>query len=225
VGVADGDGPERAALDVAWPGWDREVGLVIVADGGARAAEGLGLAIDVVVGDGDSLGEDGLARLRTAGVEIRTAPVDKDETDTELALVEAVRRGAERVTILGALGGPRVDHALANVELLAHPALAGRPVAIVDPRARITLISAPAPEGGPVTRPLPGPAGATISLLPIGGEVRGITTSGLRYPLRNEALPLGPARGLSNVRVSGEASVVVESGRLLVIETPVTLGR
>ena len=62
---------------------------------------------------------------------LRAAP-DKDESDMELAVLEAVRRGATRITVLGALGGPRVDHALANVWLLAHPGLAGVEVTLLD---------------------------------------------------------------------------------------------
>jgi thiamine pyrophosphokinase len=223
--VADGDAPDRAALDAAWPRWADDLGLVVAADGGALAAERLGFAIDLVVGDGDSLGDADLERLRAAGVEIRVVPRDKDETDTELALLEAVRRGAARITIVGALGGPRVDHELANVALLGHPALAGVPAAIVDPRGRITLVDAPAPGGGPVTSPLAGPLGAVVSLLPLDGVVSGVTTAGLRYPLRDESLPLGPARGLSNVRDAPDAAVTVGSGRLLVVEAPATLAR
>jgi thiamine pyrophosphokinase len=223
--VADGDGPDRAALDATWPGWSGATDLVIAADGGARTAERLGLSIDLVVGDGDSLGPEDLARLRGAGVAVRTASVDKDETDTELALLEAVARGAPEITIVGALGGARVDHELANLALLAHPAVGSAAVAILDPRGRISLVVAPAEDGTAVTRPLSGPVGAVVSLVPFGGDVAGVTTAGLRYELRDEALPFGPARGLSNVRTSADASVTVRRGRLLVVEAPATLGR
>ena len=79
------------------------------------------------------------------------------------------------------------------------------------------------PGGAEVRFPLPGNAGDRVSLLPYGEGVVGVTTLGLAYPLANEPLPPGPARGLSNVRVSEDAAVVVRSGRLLVIETPATL--
>lgn len=223
--VADGDGPDRAALDAAWPGWSEATDLVIAADGGARTAERLGLSIDLVVGDGDSLAPDDLDRLRRAGVAVRTALADKDETDTELALLEAIARGAKEITIVGALGGARVDHELANIALLAHPALGTAAVAILDPRGRISLVAAPATDGTAVTRPLPGPVGAVVSLVPFGADVTGVTTAGLRYPLLDEALPFGPARGLSNVRTAADASVTVRHGRLLVVEAPATLGR
>jgi thiamine pyrophosphokinase len=220
--AADGDAPDRAALDAAWPGWSDGIRLVVAADGGADAAERLGFPIDVVVGDGDSLGEEALARLAAAGVEVRRSPADKDETDTELAIVEARRRGADRITVVGALGGRRVDHAFANVELLAHPALAGVDAAILDARGRLSLVRAPGDDGLPIERTLPGPVGGIVSLIPL-GEVAGVSTSGFRYPLRDEPLHVGPARGLSNVRLVEAAALVVRSGLLLVVESPVTL--
>jgi thiamine pyrophosphokinase len=144
--------------------------------------------------------------------------VDKDESDTELALLEAVRRGAGSVTVLGALGGPRVDHALANVWLLAHPALAGTGVVLLDARARVSLLAAPDAGGHPVTRAVPGMIGAPISLFPLGGDAEGITTRGLRYPLADEPLRTGPARGLSNVRAAADAAITVRRGRVLIVE-------
>jgi len=80
--LADGDGPTRAELDRAWPGWDARIGLVVAADGGARLAGPLGVRIDRWVGDGDSLGADALAALEAAGVPLDRAPADKDESDT-----------------------------------------------------------------------------------------------------------------------------------------------
>ena len=78
VVVADGHTPDRAALDRAWPDWQNGVVLVVAADAGAVGAEALGLAIDLVVGDGDSLGPAGVARFRAAGVEVRLSPAEKD---------------------------------------------------------------------------------------------------------------------------------------------------
>jgi thiamine pyrophosphokinase len=220
--VADGEAPERAALDEAWPGWDAGFDLVIAADGGAGAAERLGLRPGLVVGDGDSIDPAALERLRAGGVAIELAPSDKDETDTELALLAALRRGATEIVLVGALGGQRIDHALGNVWLLAHPGLAGRRATILEPSARLFVLRAPAGDGGPVVGRLDGPVGVTVSLIPM-ADVAGVTTDGLRYPLHDEALPAGPARGLSNVRIATQASVTVRRGLLLVAESPATL--
>lgn len=221
--LADGDGPTRLELDRAWPGWDGSIGLVVAADGGARLAGPLGVRIDRWVGDGDSLGEDELARLEAAGVPVERARPDKDESDTELAVRSALGDGADGIVIVGGLGGRRIDHALANIGLLAMPELAGRPAVILDGRSRLTLIQAPNANGEPVDRPLPGRAGDLVSLLPLGLGVTGVTTRGLEYPLVDEPLPVGGARGLSNVRTGADAAVQVRAGSLLVVESPATL--
>jgi thiamine pyrophosphokinase len=221
--LADGEGPTRAELDRAWPGWDASIGLVVAADGGARLAGPLGVTIDRWVGDGDSLGAEAIAALAAAGVPLERARPDKDESDTELAVAAALRLGAEGVVIVGGLGGRRIDHALANIGLLAMRELGDRPAVILDGRSRLTLIRAPGPAGEPVTRSLPGRVDDIVSLLPIGAGVEGVTTHGLAYPLADEPLPPGGARGLSNVRGSVEARVVVRRGMLLVVESPATL--
>jgi thiamine pyrophosphokinase len=221
--LADGDRPRATVLDALWPGWRDEVELVVAADGGVRLAADLGLAVDLWVGDGDSLGAEGLERLRASGVPIVVAWQDKDESDTELAALAAVERGATDITILGALGGRRIDHALANVALLAHPGLVEAQCRLLDEQVRITLLNAPGSDGWPARILLTGRQGGLVSLLPFGGRVEGIVTEGLRYPLKDEALDVGPARGLSNVRLGDRASVSVRGGRLLIVESPASL--
>lgn len=221
--LADGDAPTRAELDTAWPAWDDGVRLVIAADGGARHAAGLGVRIDRWVGDGDSIADVTLADLQRAGVAIERAPTDKDESDTELAVLAALAAGADRLSIVGALGGPRLDHGLANVAMLALPELVGLDVRIVAGTTRIRLLTGSDPGGSPVGCDLPGRIGDLVSLLPLGGDVVGVTTAGLRYPLRDEALRLGRTRGLSNVRDTSTARVTLRTGRLLVVEAPATL--
>ena len=151
------------------------------------------------------------------------AAADKDESDTELAVLAAVDRGATRLTIVGVFGGPRLDHSLANVLLLGHPRLADRSTVLLAPGARIRLLRAPGRDGGRVSIELVGRQGDLVSLLPLAGTARRVTTGGLEYPLVDEPLELGPARGLSNVRLETTATVSLESGLLLVVETPATL--
>ena len=221
--LADGDVDPRERLDAAWPGWLRPDALVIAADGGARHAAALGLRIDRWVGDGDSLGEAGIDALIAAGVPVDRAPIDKDESDTELAVRHAIGTGATEIVVLGALGGTRVDHALANVMLLAMPELAGIDARMLGVGARVRLLSAVRPESQARSVELDGRVGDLVTLLPLGVDVEGVTTSGLRYPLSDESLLAGRSRGLSNVRTSGSASVRIERGRLLIVEAPDTL--
>lgn len=214
--VGDGDVPSRAALDAGWPGWDAGARLVVAADGGAAKAPLAGLRPDVVVGDADSLDAAELAAVRAAGIPVELVPAAKDESDLELAAIAALARGATRITVLGALGGPRFDHALANAWLLAHPALAGRAVVLLDATTRIQLLDATA---GPAAAELAGRAGDLVSLLPFGADAEGVSTAGLAYALHDEPLQVGPARGLSNVRSGPTARVALRAGRLLVVET------
>ena len=218
--LADGDAPDRAELDRAWPGWDSGIGLVVAADGGARHAGRLAVGIDAWVGDGDSIGAAELAELEASGVPIHRSSPNKDESDTELAVRAALDRGAGDVLIVGGLGGERIDHALANIGLLAMDELRGRAAVMLDASSRISLVRAPGPDGAAVHRGLPGRVGDLVSLLPVGDGVVGVTTDGFRYPLADEPLPAGPARGLSNVRTSPDASITVRAGLLLLVESP-----
>ena len=221
--LANGDVGSRADLEAAWPGWAEGIELVVAADGGARHANGLGLAVDHWIGDGDSLPPAELERLRGAGIPVEVVAHDKDESDTELALGIAIAAGATDIVVLGAFGGRRLDHALANVSLLGRPALLDRRTALLDVGARVRLVRAPGRDGGPLTTSLAGRSGDLVSLLPFGADVEGVTTAGLRYPLADEPLLLGAARGLSNVRVAADASFTLRRGSLLVVETPVRL--
>lgn len=223
VVLADGQVGPRAALDAAWPGWLEAGARVIAADGGARHAGPLALSIDRWVGDGDSLGEAAIEALEAAGVPIERARHDKDESDTELAVLAARAMGATQLTILGALGGSRLDHALANVGLLAMPELEALDVRLVAVDARVRRLVAPGPNGGPTRLDLAGRVGDLVSLLPIGADAGGVTTHGLAYRLDDEPLLAGRTRGLSNVRERPDAAVTLRTGQLLVIETPATL--
>ncbi len=186
--------------------------MVIAADAGARHAAPLGLALDALVGDFDSLAPEVRATLQSDGVAVAPAPAHKDETDLELALLLAAGEGAQRIVVVGGVGG-RLDMTIANVHGLAHPALQGTHVELWAGKQTAWLIRPPGSA-------LPGPPGDTISLLPIGGPAEGITTTGLEYPLNDETLPVGPARGVSNVIAAEPASLGLAAGMLLAVHTP-----
>jgi thiamine pyrophosphokinase len=222
--LADGDPPDVEALAEAWPGWSDGIDLIVAADGGIRNATGLGLGpVDLWVGDGDSLSAVDRQAMLEGGVPMEPAEEGKDESDTELAVLAALDRGATRLTVLSPFGGRRLDHALANALLLGHPRLAGLDAVLLAPSARVRLIRAPRRDGSTASLSLDGRPGDLVSLLPFAGPAAGVTTHGLQYPLVDEPLDVGPARGLSNVRLGPRASVTLRSGSLLVIETPATL--
>ncbi len=182
--------------------------LVICADGGAQHALALGLTPDVVIGDLDSLDGEFQTWLEREGCQVLIHPTHKDETDLELALRYAIDHGVDEILILGALGG-RIDQALANILLLTLPELEGIKTHIVAGDQEMFLIRGQAFIEGQV--------GDTVSLLPIGGDVTGITTEGLEYPLQRGALKFGPTLGISNVLTAPVARVQVERGLLLCV--------
>ena len=188
--------------------------LIIAADGGVRHCLALGLAPQVVIGDMDSATEADLARCRALGAEVLAYPPAKDETDLELALLYAAQHGVTWLRVIGAMGG-RLDQTLANVLLLMLPALA-------DCDARLAAGNQTAWVLAPGAHTLQGSPGDTLSLLPLGGDARGVTTEGLAYPLHAETLVFGPARGISNVFDAATARVLLDEGLLLVVQT---LGR
>ena len=112
--------------------------------------------------------------------------------------------------------GGRIDHALANMLLLAMPALRGCDACIAHGAERIVLVDA---RFAPSERVIEGRAGDTVSLLPFGGNALGVHTDGLQYPLHGDSLYVGPARGVSNVMLAARAVVRVAAGMLLCITT------
>ena len=184
--------------------------LLIAADGGALLCGQWDLLPQLVVGDLDSLGEARAAELGRAGARVIAYPVDKDESDTELAVRSALEAGADEIILIAALGGERLDHELANVLLIADPRLVGR-IRAVRGETTVSAIHAG------MSRRLVGAPGDIVTLLPI-GDASGVVTDGLRYPLRGEVLRGGAARGLSNVVERAGATVALAHGVLIVFE-------
>ena len=183
---------------------------LIGADGGTRHILALGLVPDLVIGDLDSLEKVEVEALRARGVTIDVYPVAKDETDMELALRYAASRDDTPIVILGGLGG-RLDQTLANILLLAHPLLVGRKVLLAAANETAWLVTA--------ATEIQGRPGDRISLIPLGGDVQVQRTTGLAWPLNDETLSFGPARGISNRMTAAVATVVLDRGSLLCIHS------
>jgi thiamine pyrophosphokinase len=210
VVLANGELPEAEAVRERLRA--RRPDRVIAADGGARHAAALGLTIDKLVGDLDSIPPDLRADLAARHVEFRQRPADKDETDLELALLDAGSEEAAQVVVLGATGG-RLDMTLANLQLLLHPSLQAADFQFwVGRQTAYRLL----PPGGQIL----GAVGDTVSLMPFGGPAQDVTTFGLVFPLRAETLIVGPARGVSNRVAQPKPRVTFRAGALLVVHTP-----
>jgi thiamine pyrophosphokinase len=187
--------------------------FVIAADSGLDHAAALGLSVDVLVGDLDSATAPAVRAAEAAGVRIERHPVDKEATDLELALDYALGIGARRVTVVSGGGGARLDHHLAELVLLGSTRYA--PLRLDARIGAARAVAVHAGEGVSLT----GAPGAVLTLIALGGAASGITTGGLRWPLRGETLEPGSTRGVSNEIVSGPVRIATTGGSLLVVGT------
>lgn len=191
--------------------WVPPADRVVAADGGSALALRLGVKPDLVIGDLDSIAPEVLAELQAAGTQFdKYEHNTKAETDTELAMLAALRWRPERIVVLGAIGG-RLDHAIANVMLLTHPALSEQDVTLIEGNHEAFLAK---PGRWNEVR---GQVGDLLSLLPIGEDALGVRTEGLMYPLEGETLPYGRGRGVSNELLEIMARVWLDAGKLLIV--------
>ncbi len=201
---ANGELPDmEKARALLQPGDD-----ILCADGGTRHALALGLNPSLVVGDLDSAAEEDLRDAERRGAQILRFPRDKDETDLELALQQALSRQPASILIVAALGR-RLDQTLGNLSLLSHSRLAGLDIRFDDGVEQAFFCRTQAEVTG---RP-----GDLLSLIPWGRAAVGVRTTGLRWPLSGETLYPERTRGISNELLGPAASISLSSGLLLVI--------
>lgn len=185
---------------------------LIGADKGAYYLVQNGIAPHLALGDFDSVDADALAKIRAAAAEMSEYDaVDKDWSDTELALREALARGYRDIVIAGGLGS-RFDHSLANVQLLAVAAEVGSAAVLVDEHNEIRLLT----EGSRLAADDRYPY---VSLLPLTSEVTGVTLTGFAYPLVEATLRHGMSLGISNLLTAEVGFISLRSGSLLVIRS------
>jgi thiamine pyrophosphokinase len=183
--------------------------LLICCDGGARHFQNSGIKPDVVIGDMDSIAPNQLAGYSREKIKIIKYPVNKDFTDTELALDYALGLKPEKIFIWCALGG-RIDHTLANVFLLVKGREEGVRISLIDEYCEAFVLDKEAT--------FTNETGKTVSLLPLTPQVTGINLTGFAYPLEKGTLKMGESRGISNVINDERAVVKVGKGSLLVIK-------
>lgn len=199
VVVASGPGP---GLTVP------TAGTVVAADGGLDRALALGLDVDIVIGDLDSVSPAALAAAEAAGARVVRHPEAKDATDLELALDEAVALDARRVLVVASADG-RLDHLLASTLLLGAERYASIEIDALVGDALVHVVRG--------EREISGTPDEIVSLVAVGGPAEGVTTSGLAFPLAVETLHPGSTRGVSNVFLGDEARIRIASGVLLAV--------
>jgi len=185
---------------------------IICVDGGSRYASLLGIVPYMIVGDLDSIDPNDLDYFSRQGVIIKKYAPEKDNTDTALALNEALAQKPSEIIVLGA-SGSRLDHTLANIHLLRNAAESGVPVSLVDEFNEISIVM----PGE--SRFIDGNPGDLFSLLPLTTEVRGVNVRGARWPLEDAIFTVGNPYGISNRLAGTRASVSIKSGILMLIRT------
>ncbi len=178
--------------------------LIICADGGYKHKTLLGRECDMVVGDFDSLGS--IPDIENKIV----APTEKDETDMMLAVDYGYSKGYRNFVLLGALGGERNDHSVANIQLLHYIVSKGARATIYHGNEVFTAFS-----NGTLT--LGAENQGYISVFSLSDESRGVTIKNLKYTLDNATLYSYMPIGVSNEFLGKESSITAKDGTLLVV--------
>ncbi|RWZ60586.1 thiamine diphosphokinase [Halobacillus fulvus] len=184
----------------------------IGADQGAETIIEHGLTPDIAIGDFDSVSASSFDNIKRTAQEVLTFPDEKDETDLELALGQALERRPDHILLFGVTGG-RLDHSMANLQLLYPIRKQGILATIIDVQNQVELVEAGEHKLG-LVEDFP-----YVSFLPVTLEVRGITLNGFYYPLEGADLPYGSTRCISNQLIEEEGTFSFRSGILLVIRS------
>ncbi|OPJ56915.1 thiamine diphosphokinase [Alkalithermobacter paradoxus] len=183
---------------------------IICADGASNSIYKMDIIPNIIIGDLDSIDEIVKRYYLEEKVNFEKFPSKKDKTDTEIAIDYAVSIGATKIHLLGALG-KRVDHTLGNINYLYYLINRGIDCKIVDESSEIYIANK--------EKTIYGKKGDTVSIIPLIGDVKGVTLSGLEYPLHNFDLEFGTSRGISNVMIEDECKIEITSGYLLIIKS------
>jgi thiamine pyrophosphokinase len=186
----------------------KQADFVVAANGGWAKATAMGIPIDLVIGDLDSLNVKEHKELEKVKTKVVRYPQEKDETDFEIALKHALSLNPKRVILWG-ITGERLDHSLANIFLLEKAARKDVGIEIVTETEHAYLVAKRLDLHG--VKP-----GDTVSLLPISSQASEIRTQGLKYPLNGETLNRASSRGISNEAISPHVSIELARGVLLV---------
>ena len=179
-----------------------EADYILAADGGLAHLQRLGLTPDGIIGDFDSLG------YVPEGAQV--FPVEKDDTDSMLAVRKGLDLGFRRFVLYGALDGPRLDHTIANLQTLLFLAERGATGYL----AGLTHMATALKNG---TLRFPETARGTVSVFCMGADAEGVTLEGFKYPLENGTLSSSFPLGVSNSFTGVPARITVKNGSLLVL--------
>ena len=204
--------------------------FVICADGGSRHLRKIGIFPNIIMGDLDSSTLENVKYFQDLGTEVRTFPTEKDYTDTELAFLEAINMGFKSIKILSCIG-QRFDHTLANIFLLKKAVDSDVECCIQNENNKITMLKGDKNNQNHKDNKdnkdhkkinmskkiFENEMNFKISLLPISLACKGVSITGVKYPLNNATVKMGEAIGISNEFTEKSALVTIKEGLLLVI--------
>lgn len=200
--IANGDDVDKTSFE------NMNIDYVICADGGLEKAEKLQVVPDLILGDFDSVHGDVLEKYKKSS-EIMKYPAEKDFTDMELSIEIAVKKGFRDIVLVGATGGPRLDHSLANMMLLEKYYKLGINIIIVDNNNKIQIIS------NNCNMLLDKKRETFVSLIPLTEEINGLTLEGFKYPLDRVIVKRGSTLCVSNEIISDKGRIILERGTAL----------
>ena len=181
--------------------------LIIAADSGYRHLEKLGVTPDILIGDFDTI--DMMPDIEDT---IRF-PIEKDYTDSALAIDEAINRGYTDITLFGAVGGKRLEHTLANLQLLIKYTKKGINIRLSDGINNIIALCNSSISFSENHQ-------GFISIFSHGDKAIGVTVSGLKYTLNNAVLSNDEPLGISNEFIGKKSTVSVKDGTLIIMYKP-----
>ncbi len=182
--------------------------LVLASDGGYKTAKKMGLEVDVLLGDLDSITRNDVEEARSIGIEVISFPIDKDKTDGELAVDYAISLDSKEIIILGSFK-EELDHALGNLFLLFKIYNAGIKSMLLTQNYEIELIDS--------FKEYIDKIGNEISFIPVSEIVEGLSIKGCKYEINNVSVEMGQTLTLRNLIVDKKAKVYLKKGKILSI--------
>lgn len=183
--------------------------FIICADGASNHAYNMNINPSIIIGDLDSIDDEVKKYFMDKNIEFNKFPSKKDKTDTEICIDYAIEQGSKEIDFIGVLGS-RMDHSLANINLLYSLLKKGIKARIINENNEIHITD------GKIQ--VTGKKGDIISVIPIYSDALGLTLKGLEYPLEDYDLKFGISMGISNVLVDEKCEISVKSGCVLVIK-------
>ena len=187
---------------------EREIDKIIAVDGGANKARNLNLLPDLIIGDLDSITKKNKEYFSKKKLETIKFPVEKDQTDSEIAVDYCQKNNIKELYLTAALGG-RIDQQLANLNLLEYIYELNLKARIISKKIEIALVDR--------KKEFFNKKGFRLSLIPQSKVVNGLSIKGCKYNLESQDIERSQSRGISNLIESKKVEISFEKGLLIYV--------